>query len=230
MDVTRTIMSHMHVPKYLLSDAVLTATYLINRMPSGPLGGEVPIRRLKPNTCLFPLTPRVFCCVAFVQDLSSGLDKLSPRSIKCIFVGYSRTQKGYRCFHPPTRWYFVSADVTFFESMHYSDASPTPVESVPHPSMVERQDVVSPESSIVHPQVLQVDHPLQVYRRRQSTPTPLTTKSDSSAAANPPPSPSDIPIALRKGSRSSTAHLISNFVSYPSLHSRFRSFALSLSS
>ena len=147
----------MHVPKYLWSDAVLTATYLVNRMPSGPLGGEIPIHRLKLDTCLFPVTLRVFGCMTFVQDLSSGLDKLSPRSIKCIFVGYSRTQKDYRCFHPPTRWYFVSTDVTFFESMHYSDASPTPVESVPLPSVVERQDVVSPEISTVHTQVLQAD-------------------------------------------------------------------------
>ena len=40
LDVTRTIMAHMHVSKYLWSDAVLTATYLINRMPSSPLGGR----------------------------------------------------------------------------------------------------------------------------------------------------------------------------------------------
>ena len=75
--------------------------------------------------------------MAFVRDLSLGLDKLSPRSIKCIFVEYSRTQKGYKCFHPPTRRYFVSVDVTFFESMHYSDASLPLVESVPLPSVVE---------------------------------------------------------------------------------------------
>ena len=40
IDVTRNIMSHIHVPKYLWSDTVLTATYLINRMPTGLLGGR----------------------------------------------------------------------------------------------------------------------------------------------------------------------------------------------
>ena len=98
--------------------------------------------------------------MAFVQDLSPGLDKLSLRFIKCIFVGYSRTQKGYRCFHPPTRRYFVSVDVTFFEFIHYSDVSPTLVECVPVSSVVECQDIVSPEISTVHTQVLQVDRPL----------------------------------------------------------------------
>ena len=70
-------MFHMHIPKYLWSDVVLTATYLINRMPSALLGGEVPLRRLKPDTPLFTLPPQIFWCVAFIQDLSPGLDKLS---------------------------------------------------------------------------------------------------------------------------------------------------------
>ena len=62
------------------------------------------------------LTSRVFGCVAFVHVLDPGRDKLSPRSRKCIFLGYFRTQKGYHCYSPESRRYFVSADVTFFES------------------------------------------------------------------------------------------------------------------
>ena len=65
------------------------------------------------------MTPRVFGCTCFVQDLSLGLDKLSSRSIKCVFVGYSRTQKGYWCYNPSTRKYLVSADIIFFESIPY---------------------------------------------------------------------------------------------------------------
>ena len=105
LDVTYIIMTHVEVSKHLWSDAVLTAT----------LGGEVLLQHLRPlDTNLFTLTFRVFRCLVFIQDLSLGLDKLSPKSIKCIFVGYCRTQRGYRCFHPSTRRYFVSADVTFF--------------------------------------------------------------------------------------------------------------------
>ena len=40
----------------------------------------------------------------------------------------------------------------------------------------------------------------------------------------------DVPIALRRGKRSSTAHLIFNFVSYDKLHSSFHQFVLSISS
>jgi len=105
----------MNVPKYLWSDVVLSACYLINRMPSSVLDGIIPFSCLYPDKKHFFVIPRVFSCTCFVQDLTPGLDKLSPRSIKCVFVGYSRTQKGYRCFNPSTRKYFVLVNVTFFE-------------------------------------------------------------------------------------------------------------------
>ena len=116
-------MFEMKVPKYMWSYAVLMAAYLVNRMPSTPLGGEIPLRWLCPNKELFNLPPKVFGCTAYVQSLGLGLDKLNPRSIKCIFVGYSRTQEGYRYYHPPTHRYLVSADVTFFESKSYFEST-----------------------------------------------------------------------------------------------------------
>ena len=46
LDVARIIMVEKQIPKYLWFDAVLTAVYLINQMPSAPLGGEIPLKRL----------------------------------------------------------------------------------------------------------------------------------------------------------------------------------------
>jgi len=113
------MMIYMHVPKYLWADAVLSACHLINRMPSSILHGKISFSCLYPGKSIFSVPPHVFGCTYFVQDLSLGLDKLSPRSIKCVFVGYSRTQKGYRYYSPSTKKYFVSVDVTFFESVCY---------------------------------------------------------------------------------------------------------------
>ena len=45
-------------------------------------------------------------------------------SLKCIFVGYSRVQKGYRCYYPTLQHYFVSIDATFFETTPFSLSSP----------------------------------------------------------------------------------------------------------
>ena len=105
----------------------MTATYLQNRLPFAPLGSAIPLHRLSPTSSLFSLPPRVFGCVTFVQDHSPSLSKLAPRALKGVFVGYSRTQKGYRVYFPDTRRYLTSADVTFHEdSPFFSPPSPSP--------------------------------------------------------------------------------------------------------
>ena len=131
LDMTRTLLVEMGVPHYLWTNALLTSVYLLNRLPSSPLGGEVPLRHLHPTRDLFALPPRVFGCVAFVHDQTPNLSKLAPRSIKGVFVGYSRTQKGYRIYLPEQRKYVISADATFFEDTRYFTSSSTPIFSSP---------------------------------------------------------------------------------------------------
>ena len=69
---------------------------------------------------LFPIDPKVFGCTCFVWDVRSQVSKLDPKSLKCTFVGYSRVQKGYRCYCPTLRCYFVSTDVALFETTLFS--------------------------------------------------------------------------------------------------------------
>ena len=95
LEVTRALKFHMHVPKSYWSDAVLTACHLINRIPSTVLGSQIFYTVLSPDAHLFHLPSKIFGCVCYVHILGLGSDKLDPRSIKCVFLGYSRTQKGY---------------------------------------------------------------------------------------------------------------------------------------
>jgi hypothetical protein len=105
----------MNVPKFLWSEAVLTATYLINRVPSRVLQMKTPYEVLfGKNEFIVPL--KVFGCTCFVRDHRPSVGKLDPRAVKCIFVGYSSVQKGYKCWSPSERCLFVSMDVTFRES------------------------------------------------------------------------------------------------------------------
>ena len=112
-------MLQMNVPKLFWANAVLTATYLLNWMPSRILKGKSPFEMFFPRKNPFSVPPRVFGCVSFVHNHSPNRDKLDPCAHKCIFLSYSRTQKGYRYYSPSLRKHFVSADVTFFEDISY---------------------------------------------------------------------------------------------------------------
>ncbi|XP_043700429.1 uncharacterized protein LOC122651179 [Telopea speciosissima] len=138
---------------------------------------------------------------------SNGIvgDKLDPRSTKCVFLGNSRTQKGYRCYDPITRRQFVSVDVTFFEGTSYFSDQPTLSDDPLTVSDPPPIPVVVPLSN----------PPLQVYRRKghigqhstnttgpsQSLLVPsLTSGADPPLLALPdlPTEPNDLLIAVRK--------------------------------
>lgn len=119
LEVARALLFSSKVPNYLWGEAVLTAAYLINRMPSKVLNFQTPINTFKecfPSTRVSTdLTLKIFGCIAFVHE-HKNVGKLEPRAIKCVFVGYSPTQKGYKCFDPKNKKMFVTMDVTFFEN------------------------------------------------------------------------------------------------------------------
>ena len=177
-------------------------------MPSSVLHAQIPHSLLFPNQPLYFLPPRVFGCTCFVHILTLGQDKLSVKATKCIFLGYSRLQKGYRCYSPQTHRYFLSADVTFFssssESLPVTEVLPLPIISSP------RFDDLS-------------SRPLQVYHRRPRAVVPFPSAEapvDSLPLPSASPTPAlpvtdDLPIALRKGNRSTSSYL--QFFELPSI-------------
>jgi hypothetical protein len=65
LKVTRSLMLDTHVPKSYWGDALLTATYLINRMPSQVLDFKTPLEVLSPPLYSAKgVSPKVFGCVA----------------------------------------------------------------------------------------------------------------------------------------------------------------------
>ncbi|RVW54511.1 Retrovirus-related Pol polyprotein from transposon TNT 1-94 [Vitis vinifera] len=101
----------------------MTVAYLINRMPSRVLKFQTPCQTLLksfPTTRLIStVPPKIFGCSVFVHINQQHRSKLDPRSLKCIFLGYSSNQKGYKCYSPVTRKFYNSMDVTFFETQPY---------------------------------------------------------------------------------------------------------------
>ena len=122
VETTRTLLHHK-VPQRFWGDAILVACYLINRMSSSVLHDQIPHSVLLLNQPLFCLPPHVFGCVCFVHILTPGQDKLSTKDTKCVFLGYSCLQRGYRCYFPDINRYFISDEVTFFEDSYFSSAA-----------------------------------------------------------------------------------------------------------
>src|SRR5205807_2679006 len=120
----RFLMLTMHIPLYLWGDAVWTAAYLINRLPSSALQFRTP-RSFIPGQSAPSyhksegLPPRLFGNVCFVHNIAPSRGKLDPRALRCVFIGYSSTQNGYRCYHPPSRRTYVSYGGTFWERVPY---------------------------------------------------------------------------------------------------------------
>ncbi|CAH9120171.1 unnamed protein product [Cuscuta epithymum] len=246
VDTARTLLLHSHTPPQYWADAVLTACHLINRMPSSVLNNEIPYSILFPARDLFPLPPHVFGCVCFVHDTTPGLAKMAARSIKCIFLGYSRLQKGYRCYSPLLKKHFISADVTFIESSFYYPLSsvntPSCLDFTSYLRPIHQEPPINPPSD-EHPNCPPMsDRPLQVYHRRPRPPPiePIMATPVDSPMTDPasPPSPTpaldttqdNLPIALRKGTRSTlNPHPIYNFLSYHRLSTPYYAFISHLS-
>ncbi|XP_075076753.1 uncharacterized protein LOC142163374 [Nicotiana tabacum] len=170
--------------------------------------------------------------------IESQVTKLDPKALKCVFLGYSHLQKGYRCYSPDLKRYLVSADVTFHENYPFfssyvynssEEEDDTLVYTVTHPVS---SPTPLPQSPVSLDRPSEQPHVLRVYTRRQQTsePDPLPTSTSSVDPTSCVSDPSlDLPIAIRKGTRQCT-YPISSFVSYDHLYTSSSSFIASLDS
>ena len=142
LETARALLFTKQVPKYLWGEAVLTATYLINRLPSRILNYQTPkdvLMKTYPHVRAYmsELEPKVFGCLAFTHIQQHQRTKLDPRAQRCVFIGYSPRQKGYKCYSPITRKVVVTMDVTFFETYAYYTTPELQGEIQPQPTVAE---------------------------------------------------------------------------------------------
>jgi len=110
------LLSHAKMPLHFWDDAFVTACYLINRMPN------LNLHHKSPFEILFHSIPdynflKVFGCTCWPNLRPYNKHKLQPRSLQCIFMGYSLRHKGYKCVHLPTKRIYFSRDVIFQETI-----------------------------------------------------------------------------------------------------------------
>ena len=110
------------VPTYYWPEAIATATYLTNRLPTKVLNLQTPLQTLQQYTKVPPpltILPRVFGCTVYVHIPKTNRTKFDPCAIKCVFVGYGINQKGYRCFDPVSNHMYTTMDCDFLETELY---------------------------------------------------------------------------------------------------------------
>ncbi|CAI7729505.1 unnamed protein product [Closterium sp. NIES-54] len=132
MDVARTSMIHAAAPHFLWPFAVQYAAHQLNLQPRVSLpetSPTLPWTGKVGDASAF----RVWGSRAFVHDLSA--DKLSPRAVPCVFLGFPPDAPGWQFYHPTSRRILSSQDVTFDESVPYYRLFPYRTASLPPPPL-----------------------------------------------------------------------------------------------
>jgi histone deacetylase 1/2 len=116
VEVGLSLLAQASMPLKFWDEAFLTATYLINRVPSRVIDHDTPLERLlqeKPNFNLL----RTFGCAVWPNLRPYNKRKLEFRSKMCAFIGYSNMHKGYKCLDISTGRVYISRDVVFDETI-----------------------------------------------------------------------------------------------------------------
>ena len=125
-NIIRSLLFQASMPPSYWVEALATATYLLNILPTKTL------QFVTPHFALHGKLPsydhlRVFGCVCYPNLSATASHKLAPRSTLCVFLGYSPHHKGYRCLDTVSNRVIISRHVTFDEATcPFSRETPSP--------------------------------------------------------------------------------------------------------
>ena len=109
------MLADSNLPHRFWAEALSTALYLRNRIPTKAVQGVTPFEAWHGTTpdvsCL-----RIFGCCAYSHVPKPERCKLDLKARKCILLGYSEHQKGYRLYDLGHEKVFSNRDVVFNEA------------------------------------------------------------------------------------------------------------------
>lgn len=144
-----TLLQQASLPSIFWYHACATAAYLINRMPTQNLNMHSPFELLHHK--LPPLDMmRVFGCACYQLMTPYRVDKLQPKTVRCVFISFANGYKGYICYNPISKKCIISIHV-FFEETTFSYASLSASAQSPH-SLAQLQTAVSSSAPLAYSQ------------------------------------------------------------------------------
>ncbi|CAI7812274.1 unnamed protein product [Closterium sp. NIES-53] len=128
MEVAHTSMIHAVAPRFLWPFAVLYAAHQLNLWPCVSFPETLPTLNWMGqvgDASVF----RVWGTLSLVRDTTAS--KLSPRTLRCVFLGFPTDAPPWQFYHPRSRRVFSSQDVTFDECVCYYRLHPHASYAVP---------------------------------------------------------------------------------------------------
>ena len=146
MEMVRSMISRTNLPGFLWGEALKTALYILNRVP----------------TKVVPLTPfelwtgrkpslnhlKVWGCPAEVKLYNPALSKLDSRTTRCYFVSYPDHSKGYRLYNPNGGTRIVESQTAKFLEFDVAEESSCS-QTIEDDSTVGNEVSVSPPIQII---------------------------------------------------------------------------------
>ncbi|RVW61151.1 Retrovirus-related Pol polyprotein from transposon TNT 1-94 [Vitis vinifera] len=121
-DMVRSMISHSTLPESLWGEAIKTAVYILNRVPSKAVA-KTPYElwtSKKPSIRHL----HVWGCPAEARPYKPNEKKLDSRTVSCYFVGYSERSRGFKFYDPSTRSFFETGNAKFIEDVELSGREP----------------------------------------------------------------------------------------------------------
>uniref|UniRef100_A0A1J3JNZ9 Retrovirus-related Pol polyprotein from transposon TNT 1-94 n=1 Tax=Noccaea caerulescens TaxID=107243 RepID=A0A1J3JNZ9_NOCCA len=116
LNVARSLMFQSKTPLEFWGDCVLTAVFLVNRLPTPLLNDKSPYEVLTSKRVNYSGL-HVFGCLAYCSTSSKNRHKFQPRSRSCVFLGSPAGYKGYKLLDLETNKIHISRNVLFHEDL-----------------------------------------------------------------------------------------------------------------
>ena len=113
--MVRSMLSSSNLPKFLWTEALKTAVYILNRVPTKAIP-KTPFELFKGWKSSLQYV-RIWGCPCEIRIYNPQEKKLDPRTISGYFIGYSERSKAYRFYCPSYHTRFMeSRNAKFLEN------------------------------------------------------------------------------------------------------------------